>query len=72
MKFERSLVRVSIGVLSIMQEISDIITQEGKAPDVERVREIDRRLRICKNPEKVEGSRASVHLPLSPSEQVDG
>ncbi|KAF9229451.1 cyclin-like protein [Gyrodon lividus] len=34
------------------------ITQTGQPPDVEAVREIDRRLKLCKNPEKVVGSKA--------------
>lgn len=32
----------------------------GDAPDVEAVREVDRSLRICKNPEKVVGSKAYI------------
>ena len=32
--------------------------KEGVGPYVEVVREVDRRLRICKNPEKVKGSKA--------------
>lgn len=35
-----------------------IITQMGHPPDVEAVREVDRRLKLCKNPEKVPGSKA--------------
>ncbi|KAG1716556.1 hypothetical protein ID866_608 [Astraeus odoratus] len=38
--------------------IRDMITQHGQPPDVEAAREVDRRLRLCKNPEKVVGSRA--------------
>lgn len=38
--------------------IKAMILNEGHAPDVEAVREVDRRLRICKNPEKVEGTKA--------------
>lgn len=38
--------------------ISNLITQDGQPPDVEAVREVDRRLRLCKNPEKVVGSKA--------------
>lgn len=30
----------------------------GHPPDVEAVREVDRRLKLCKNPEKVPGSKA--------------
>ncbi|KAG1755136.1 cyclin-like protein [Suillus paluster] len=39
-------------------EIKYIITQMGHPPDVEAVREVDRRLKLCKNPEKVPGSKA--------------
>jgi len=38
--------------------IKYIITQKGHPPDVEAVREVDRRLKLCKNPEKVPGSKA--------------
>jgi cyclin H len=38
--------------------ITYIITQMGHPPDVEAVREVDRRLKLCKNPEKVPGSKA--------------
>ena len=35
-----------------------MIQTHGFPPDLEAVREVDRRLRICKNPEKVVGSTA--------------
>jgi len=35
-----------------------LITQSGHPPDVESVRTVDRRLKLCKNPEKVVGSKA--------------
>jgi cyclin H len=35
-----------------------LITQFGHIPDVESVRTVDRRLKLCKNPEKVVGSKA--------------
>jgi len=35
-----------------------MVTQDGDIPSVDVVREIDRRLKICKNPEKVVGSKA--------------
>ncbi|KAJ8597017.1 cyclin-like protein [Rhizopogon salebrosus TDB-379] len=38
--------------------ITYVITQMGHPPDVEAVREVDRRLKLCKNPEKVPGSKA--------------
>lgn len=41
-----------------IENIKMLILQSGNAPGVESVRDIDRRLKLCKNPEKVEGSRA--------------
>lgn len=35
-----------------------MIAHSGRPPDVESVREVDRRLKLCKNPEKVVGSKA--------------
>ncbi|KAI0068422.1 cyclin-like protein [Artomyces pyxidatus] len=45
-------------VLQIIPSIKDMILQDGQVPSVEVVREIDRRLKVCKNPEKVVGSKA--------------
>ena len=42
----------------VIDDIKHLITSQGHTPDVESVREVDRRLRICKNPEKVIGSKA--------------
>ncbi|KAF8642247.1 hypothetical protein AX16_009522 [Volvariella volvacea WC 439] len=42
---------------STLEDIKALITTAGVAPDVESVREVDRRLRLCKNPEKVVGSK---------------
>lgn len=39
-------------------EIENMIMQHGQPPDVEAAREVDRRLKLCKNPEKVVGSKA--------------
>lgn len=38
--------------------IGNMIMQQGQPPDVEAAREVDRRLKLCKNPEKVVGSKA--------------
>jgi len=46
--------------MSIVEAIVVMIQRDGSAPDVEVVRDIDRRLKICKNPEKVVGSRAYI------------
>lgn len=50
------------GVLSILPEINAIVRDQGAVPDLERVREIDKRLKICKNPEKIVGSKAYVFV----------
>jgi len=42
----------------ILDDIKTTITSQGNPPSVESVREVDRRLRLCKNPEKVVGSKA--------------
>lgn len=44
--------------LSIAARIEAMIRRDGNTPDVERMRDVDRRLRLCKNPEKVPGSKA--------------
>jgi cyclin H len=41
-----------------IESIKRTITRDGGVPSVDLVREIDRRLKICKNPEKVVGSKA--------------
>ncbi|KAI5122558.1 hypothetical protein M0805_004777 [Coniferiporia weirii] len=45
-------------VLPIAGNIAEVIRRDGNGPDVEKVRDVDRRLRLCKNPEKVVGSKA--------------
>ena len=45
-------------VLDVLEPIKGVIQQDGSPPDVEAVREVDRRLRLCKNPEKIVGSNA--------------
>ena len=45
-------------VLDVLGPIVEIILRDGSPPDVEAVREVDRRLRLCKNPEKMVGSKA--------------
>jgi len=44
--------------LEAVESIKRMIVQNGDIPSVDVVREIDRRLKICKNPEKVVGSNA--------------
>jgi len=45
-------------LLSLAEKIKLLITLHGHSPDIEAVREVDRRLKLCKNPEKVVGSQA--------------
>ncbi|EMD41772.1 hypothetical protein CERSUDRAFT_128886 [Gelatoporia subvermispora B] len=45
-------------VLAVLEPIKDMILKDGSPPEVEAVREVDRRLKLCKNPEKVVGSTA--------------
>lgn len=42
----------------MLSRIENLVKSEGMGPEVETVKEIDKRLRICKNPEKVKGSKA--------------
>ncbi|EJD41505.1 cyclin-like protein [Auricularia subglabra TFB-10046 SS5] len=49
---------ISSDLTSVLDSISFTIDADGASPPVEVVREIDRRLKLCKNPEKVPGSRA--------------
>lgn len=44
--------------LEAAESIKEMILRDGDVPSVEVVREIDRRLRLCKNPEKIVGSKA--------------
>lgn len=41
-----------------VEEIKAVIISTGVHPDINSVREVDRRLKLCKNPEKVVGSKA--------------
>jgi cyclin H len=50
-----------------LESIKAIITHDGHPPDVESVRVVDRRLKLCKNPEKVVGS--SVYLAKKAEEE---
>lgn len=48
----------SENLIQILSNIKTLIQAEGSGPEIETVKEIDKRLRICKNPEKVKGSKA--------------
>lgn len=45
-------------LLDVIRDIQQVIEHESGAPEVEVVRGIDKRLKICTNPEKVVGSKA--------------
>lgn len=45
-------------LLDVVESIKAMITAEGSPPDIEAVREVDRRLKLCKNPEKIPGTNA--------------
>lgn len=45
-------------VLQLLEPIKNMILTQGSPPEVEAVREVDRRLKLCKNPEKIVGSNA--------------
>lgn len=44
--------------MAAIEFIKTMVKVDGQLPDVEAVREVDRRLKLCKNPEKVVGSNA--------------
>ncbi|GJJ14162.1 hypothetical protein Clacol_008422 [Clathrus columnatus] len=48
----------SESLTQVLSNIKAIVDSEGVGLEVETVRVIDKRLRICKNPEKVKGSKA--------------
>jgi cyclin H len=45
-------------IFPVLEFVRSTILQDGHAPEVDAVREVDRRLKLCKNPEKVAGSKA--------------
>ncbi|KAK7694532.1 hypothetical protein QCA50_001718 [Cerrena zonata] len=45
-------------MLQLLEPIKNMILTQGSPPEVEAVREVDRRLKLCKNPEKIVGSNA--------------
>jgi cyclin H len=47
-------------VLTTAQEIAELIQRDGKGADVGLVKDIDRRLKLCKNPERVPGTKLYV------------
>lgn len=47
-------------VLTTVQEIAEMIQRDGKGADVGLVKDIDRRLKLCKNPERVPGTKLYV------------
>ncbi|KAK0481870.1 cyclin-like protein [Armillaria novae-zelandiae] len=53
----RDAYETALGLFTV-DRVKAIIQSSSRPPDVESVREVDRRLRLCKNPEKVVGSKA--------------
>jgi len=49
--------KIPLGILGSIEALKNLIVDAGQ-PETEAVREVDRRLRLCKNPEKVVGSKA--------------
>lgn len=45
-------------ILDVIEKIKNMILTSGSVPAVDKVREVDRRLKLCKNPEKVPGTKA--------------
>lgn len=45
-------------ILDLIEPIKEMVLRDGSPPEVEAVREVDRRLRLCKNPEKIPGTNA--------------
>lgn len=58
-------------LLSITEKIKSLITSEGHPPNIESVREVDRRLKLCKNPEKVVGSQAYLAKKAEEDKQAE-
>jgi Cyclin C-terminal domain len=53
--------------LNVIKEAATMINQaseQGIGVDLEQVREVDKRLRLCKNPEKIPGTKACVLMRL--------
>lgn len=48
----------STAISASLEAITNMITNWAKVPHVEAVREVDKRLKLCKNPEKVVGTKA--------------
>ncbi|EKM60956.1 uncharacterized protein PHACADRAFT_84769 [Phanerochaete carnosa HHB-10118-sp] len=45
-------------ISAMLEPLKAMVLSQGSLPDVEAVREVDRRLRLCKNPEKIPGTNA--------------
>lgn len=58
-------------VLEVLDPIKTLILRDGSPPDVEAVREVDRRLRLCKNPEKIPGSNAFIKKQQEKERKAD-
>ncbi|TFK41017.1 cyclin-like protein [Crucibulum laeve] len=52
--------------------IKALIISDGQPPNIESVREVDRRLRLCKNPEKVPGTKAYLAKKAEEEKKAEG
>jgi cyclin H len=55
----------SANILTTIQEVAELIQRDGKGADVALVKDIDRRLKLCKNPERVPGTKLCVVLSVA-------
>lgn len=55
----------------VIDNIKSLITSAGHPPNLEAVREVDRRLKLCKNPEKVVGSSAYLAKKAEEAKKVE-
>ncbi|KAI0651732.1 cyclin-like protein [Trametes meyenii] len=58
-------------VLDVLEPIKALILRDGSPPDVEAVREVDRRLKLCKNPEKIPGTNAYIKKQQAKEQKAD-
>jgi cyclin H len=59
------------GMAGVIEDIKTMIKRDGGIPSVDAVREVDRRLKLCKNPEKDPNSKAYQAKLAREKEQED-
>jgi cyclin H len=71
-QWSASKISVSANTLQpTIETIKSLIKRSGCPPDVESVRTVDRRLKLCKNPEKVVGSKAYLAKKADEEKQAE-